>query len=223
MKCKSLVVGTFLAAMGLGMQPAFANLVTNGDFSGGNTGFTSSYTYTAFINSETQYTIVPAASINTINAYGDWTAVSTDPLGGNGNVLAANGATSPNTVVWQEIVTVTPNTNYSFSFYGVDVNAAKVSNATLQPEVNGITGALLYTSQAWQQNSSFIWNSGASTSATLTLTDVNTSATFNDFALDYIGFNAVGAPGPGPGTGLLSLAFLILAGSMTRARGFLAR
>ena len=33
----------------------------------------------------------------------------------------------------------------------------------------------------------------------------------------------VGAPGPAPGVGLAGLAFLVLAGAMTRARGFLAR
>ena len=38
-----------------------------------------------------------------------------------------------------------------------------------------------------------------------------------------IGNSPLGAPGPTPGAGLASLAFLVLAGMATKARGFLAR
>jgi len=40
---------------------------------------------------------------------------------------------------------------------------------------------------------------------------------------DGIGNSPVAAPGPVPGAGLLSLAFLVIAGVWTKARGFLAR
>lgn len=36
-------------------------------------------------------------------------------------------------------------------------------------------------------------------------------------------YNGVSAPGPTPGAGLAGLAFLVIAGALTRARGFLAR
>ena len=41
------------------------------------------------------------------------------------------------------------------------------------------------------------WNSGANTTATLSLVDLNTSGGFSDFALDDLKFNAVGVPEPG--------------------------
>jgi hypothetical protein len=78
----------------LSIVPASAvSLVTNGDFSGGNSGFFSDYTSNAPISDHAQYTVVPAANINdlTSNVYGDWGAVTTDPSGGNGNVLIADG------------------------------------------------------------------------------------------------------------------------------------
>ena len=59
--------------------------------------------------------------------------IDTDPTGGTGNILVANGATDSGTAVWFETVSVTPNTNYTFSFFGVDVNADRVSDATLIP------------------------------------------------------------------------------------------
>src|SRR6476620_10480326 len=92
------------------------NLVVNGDFSEGNIGFVSDYSYVVFNNSETQYMVLPVSKPSELNGWGrdNLSAVSTDPLGGDGNVLYANGATEPNKLVWGETVSVTPNTDYVF-------------------------------------------------------------------------------------------------------------
>jgi hypothetical protein len=72
-----------------------ANLLTNGDFSAGNSGFGSDYAFESFKSSETQYT----NTINNVNSFHDWTAIDTDPTGGTGNILVANGATDSGTAV----------------------------------------------------------------------------------------------------------------------------
>jgi hypothetical protein len=112
--------------------------VVNGDFSAGNSGFLSDYSYVTAIYSQTQYTVVPASQIDASQRYApnSWTAVSSDPFGGNGNVLLADGATTANQRVWYEQVSVTPNTNYVFSFYGVDVNNHHENDAILQASIN---------------------------------------------------------------------------------------
>lgn len=70
-----------------------ANLLTNGDFSAGNSGFATDYAFESFISSEGQYTVTAANTINNVNSFHDWTAIDTDPTGGTGNILVANGAT----------------------------------------------------------------------------------------------------------------------------------
>jgi hypothetical protein len=50
-----------------------ANLLTNGDFSAGNSGFGSDYAFESFISSEGQYTVTAANTINNVNSFHDWT------------------------------------------------------------------------------------------------------------------------------------------------------
>lgn len=176
------------------------NLVVNGDFSAGNSGFSTGYALTTMTPYLFQngvhgiYAIEPAGSVAASSAYGDWTNVSTDPSGGNGNVYAADGATNANTTIWSETVSVTPNTDYVFSYYGVEISNACCSNATFVPSVNGVNGPTFDTDASWQ-NSAFVWYSGSSTTATLALTDTNLSGPFNDFLVDDFSFSS-GVPEP---------------------------
>jgi VCBS repeat-containing protein len=172
------------------------NLVVNGDFSQGDIGFVSDYSYVMFNNSETQYMIQPVSKLSGLNIWGtnNLSAVSTDPLGGDGNVLYANGATEPNKLVWGETVSVTPNTEYVFTFYAVDANSGGDTNhepydAVLLGSVNGVASVQLNTNATWQQ-ATLIWNSGSNTTANLSLVDLNTQAGANDFAVDLISFAA---------------------------------
>ena len=172
------------------------NLVTNGNFKAGNTGFTTGYTLTTMTPYLFQdgvhgiYAVEKAAKIAASSAYGDWTNINTTPSGKNGNVYVADGATTSGTVVWSETVSVSPNTKYRFSFDAAEVSNACCSNAQFAPSVNGTTGAVLTTSGSWQKGG-MVWRSGSATTATLTLVDVNTQGTYNDFALDDVSFKAL--------------------------------
>src|SRR5262249_9477766 len=90
------------------------NLLLNGDFEAGNTGFTSDYTYSpGDISPEGTYNIVrnPHDSHPGGASFGDHTS-------GTGLMLAANGASNTNLVVWRQSVAVVPNTTYEFSGWG---------------------------------------------------------------------------------------------------------
>ena len=204
MRFKSLPIAGMALAMICAAPAAQAgtNLLVNGDFSAGATGFSTDYTLTIMTPFLFQdgvhgiFAVLPAGDIAASSAYGDWTNVSTDPFGGNGNVYLADGATDANTTVWSETVNVTPNTNYSFSFYGVEVSNPCCSNANLQSTINGDNASVINTTNAWQKSGEFIWNSGSNTTATLSVTDTNTDGSFNDFAMTDLSFSAPGVPEP---------------------------
>jgi hypothetical protein len=186
-----------------GAASAGPNLVVNGDFSAGNTGFSTEYaltTMTPYLFQDGVHGIYAVEAANAVagsSAYGDWTNVTTDPSGGNGNLFVADGATTdPAATVWSETVAVNPHTNYTFSFDAAEISNACCSNAQFLPTVNATNGTVLDLNGAWQSNSTFVWNSGSSTSAVLSLTDLNESGPYNDFVLDDISFSTAGVPEP---------------------------
>jgi hypothetical protein len=182
---------------------ASANLITNGDFSSGVSGFASGYGYVAPVNQgscypETTFTIATSPNIchNLWANFGDHTT-------GTGNMMIVNGATVANDVVWEEgpttgnagLSSLQQNTNYYFS--GWIAATYPTSPADLQFAVQGnVTSQALGTFTAstttglWQQFY-VTWNSGSNTSANLTIVDLNTAASGNDFALDDLSFDRV--------------------------------
>lgn len=178
------------------------NLIYNGNFSSGATGFTSSY----------------------INSYGQSNGndkgkyfVTTDPSGWNssafsancgdhttpnvaGNMMAVDGSTQSNQIVWAQTVSVQPNTIYNFSAWAQSIHNStntSIPTATLIFKIgNTALPGALYPSTSkcnWRQYQTY-WNSGSNTSATITITDTETSPTGNDFALDDISLSKFNSP-----------------------------
>ena len=113
-------------------------------------------------------------------------------------MLLVNGAPTPSVTAWSETVAVDANTDYLFEFWAADVNNECVniiggSCAVLSPSVNGVAAPTLETTNAWV-GSSYVWNSGSNTSATLGLVDLNTVASLNDFAVDDLSFSSTTLP-----------------------------
>jgi hypothetical protein len=169
-----------------------ANLVTNGDFSSGNTGFTSDYVY------------VSPASNSSSGGYGLWPegyyAVASNAntyhpnfsgtgRGGSGNCMVINGAPATGAEIWRQVISVTPNTNYTFSTWISSVVAE--DPAILRFGINNtVQGAVITSPNAtgsWVQFST-TWNSGSNTTAEIAIVNNNTVLSGNDFALDDISF-----------------------------------
>lgn len=178
--------GTYTVTVGM----TGTNIITNGNFSSGNTNFSTDYgpgtggSY-GLLSNEGQYAISTSPSLvhNNFTPCGDHTS-------GSGNMLIANGAGTPNTNVWCQTVAVTPNTDYLFSCWITNaINTTNVAN--LQFYVNGSPiGSVFSTSPtgcSWQQYDD-IWNSGALTTANICIVNQNTTSAGNDFAIDDISF-----------------------------------
>ena len=167
---------------------AGSNLVVNGDFSAGSTGFTSGYipgtggTW-GLLSNEGQYAVASNASATHSNF-----PPCTDHTGG-GNMMVVNGAATAGVPVWCQSITVAPNTSYAFSAWLSSMVAQ--NPAVLQFTINGqpLGNTFTAASSTCQWNQFYqIWASGSNTTADICITNQNTFASGNDFALDDISF-----------------------------------
>jgi gliding motility-associated-like protein len=168
------------------------NLVVNGDFSGGNTGFSSSYTFSPPPTSviwEGEYSVYnnPNAVHSGFTAFGDHTS-------GTGNMMIINGGPVPNDI-WCQTIAVTPNTDYDFSAWFANASpAGPGTQPILQFKINGVLiGAptnITTVPGVWVSFSA-LWNSGTATSANICIYDLQTSAGANDFVIDDITFRQI--------------------------------
>lgn len=170
-----------------------AESVNNGDFSLGNTGFTSSYEYNSNLWNEGTYYVDADASLHHENFHGYG-------HGDNGNFMMVNGAISPGTNVWTEQINVLPNKWYAFSTWACTLAGVAGQMALLQFSINGSQIGDIFSAPAqtmvWEQFYE-LWYSGTSTTATITILNQNTNGDGNDFGLDDISFRElvlVGSP-----------------------------
>ncbi len=180
-----------VAAVGCLCGIAHANLIVNGDFESGNTGFASDYSYAPG-------DITPAASYDVLadphDAHSAATSYYDHTLGTDqGLMMAINGDTAQG-VPWRQTVTVLPNQLYDFaawtsSWFGgnwalrMRVNGAAVGDDLTTPGSTGV----------WEQHTRQ-WASGSATSATLEIVNLSTAFAGNDFALDDLSFTLVPEP-----------------------------
>lgn len=171
-----------------GVDPDNPNLVINGDFSLGNTGFTSDYSYVADIPGNMDE-MVPEGTYTVINnpnlVHWGFDACS-DHTGGGGDMLVVNGAASFQDV-WCQSVTVDMNSFYNVAAWVASVNPA--SPAELQFSINGTPiGPIVNASPStciWTPFNA-TWYSGPNTTADICILNLNTAAGGNDFAIDDI-------------------------------------
>lgn len=167
------------------------NLITNGDFSSGNTGFTTTYQFLAAAptgGAQNAYGVVtnPQAWFNAFSNCGDHTT-------GTGRMLVADGATTPNSIVWRQIVPVVNNRVYNFGFW---IQSVVTNNpANIEVFINGVsvgfrlapTDVNCASPNRWVQFT-HTWNSLSSNSADIVLYNRNINSGGNDFAIDDITF-----------------------------------
>jgi hypothetical protein len=162
-----------------------ADLIINGNFDAGFTGFSSSYNFVA----SGQGTPGDFGIRTFSQDFNSGFDAFMDHTTGTGNMMLVDGSPTPNVTVWQESVSVSPATDYTFSAFATAADG--VDTPTLRFLINSVqigSDLLLVTPGNWQ-NFTNVWNSGASTTATITIVDTKTATLGNDFALDDISFS----------------------------------
>ena len=192
------------SVLGQSGLPLGDNLVVNGDFEQGNTGFDFDYTYTPMnIDSEGLFCVdtdvqdhYPANNPPTLLG-----------IGHSGKYMMINGSGNEDDIVWQETIVVPQHTDFVFSVWVAHLHKTCSENykAWLKFYINGVAlnnvkfvNSCTNANQRpnWQEFTAN-WNSGTSTMATITIRDINpNSEAGNDFGLDDISLREYLSVGP---------------------------
>ncbi|HEY1615643.1 MAG TPA: PEP-CTERM sorting domain-containing protein [Rhizomicrobium sp.] len=172
------------AAMFLAV-PAHADLVTNGGFEGGNTGFVSGYTYESDGNTNNgacypagTYAIVTNAN----HCHSLWESVT--PHSGQWEMVV-NGGGDSSIAVWSETVSLVAGQKYDFSAWAASIYAT--NPADLEFKIgNTVLGTLQLDSSTNWVNFQDIFTASGTGNLTLAIYDLNGDPDGNDFALDDI-------------------------------------
>lgn len=180
-----IVITLILASSGYARQ----NLVVNPSFENGNTGFVTEYNHAPgnAVNGGT-YSISSRPS----NAHPAPGADYADHTSGSGLQMIVNGSTDAGRLVWKQIISVSPNSDYSFSFWCAswgglpDPNPARL-RISINSQLVGFDVFVGPTGGQWVRFSSE-WTSGISSTAEIEIRNIPSASTGNDFSLDDIQF-----------------------------------
>ena len=196
MPYRPLSLLTLLASTALLASPTLAaELITNGNFNAGATGFSTTYDQTD-TNGLFQITTNPALICSScFPSMGDHTT-------GTGNMLfvdgaaVGDGATPASHPYYSVTLGVAPSADYTFSYWAANLGPSTAPVPLLATYLNGVLlGAPSTPTYGQWTLFTFMFNSGSSSSVTLALSDLTQTHSFNDFALDDVSLQ-----GPLPGT-----------------------
>ncbi len=183
--------------------PPDGNLITNGDFEHGNTGFTSEYTLESdVLGSGGSFAIVSDPTEITPEfgqavSFGDHTS-------GSGNMMIITGAFDTNRVFWSQSIAVPTNTTLLFSMWVTESAEQVHSFKRANPEVR-INGQAIrsfsvpHSPGLWQQWGAQ-WDSGSSETALIEIVNLHALATVNSFVIDDLRFEVPITVTPPPAT-----------------------
>lgn len=187
--------------------------IVNGDFTAGNNGFDSDYTYDASnLYPEGYYTVTNDAH----NVHGSWASFG-DHTTGNGQMLVVNAAGDASKAFWKQSVSLAANTAYTFSFWGASTYPVEAANVVLS--VNGIdkgSSLLSLTTGDWTKYTMNFTTDGTGL-ANFALRDSNPALYGNDFVIDDISVSRSVSSVPGPASAVV-LGFNALAMARRRKR-----
>jgi hypothetical protein len=186
-----------IACAALASSKASADLIINGDFESGDTGFTTGYVENSIHNGGLDQGN-PGPHGDNSGTYGimqnsqDWHS-SFDSFGdhtttdGSGHMMIFNGSEDPDVTLWQQTVNgTTVGDTYVLSFYAASAYSANPANINITASINALaaTFQLTSTTAVWQHFSMTFVSQGDPT--TIRLADSILQANGNDFAIDDI-------------------------------------
>lgn len=191
-KCKFLAI---LALQALFAQAATANVIVNGDFSSGNSGFSSQYTYNA---SNATAAGVYSIQSNPQDVHSLWIAnVGAPPTGSGGLMMVVNGAGTVDVPVWMQNVNLVAGQQYVFEGWASSVYSGVAASLEVQlSETVGACGTAGLTfstigqiqtttvAPEWVQNVGSIVQRAAAGSYCLQIVNLQTAFGGNDFVID---------------------------------------
>jgi hypothetical protein len=167
------------------MIPYGPEMIVNGDFLQGNTGFTSQYFFSqADIGPAQTYALVHSPADARPNDHNGAEVI--DHTTGTGLLMAVNGATIPDQIVWSQTLSLAPHSDFRFSLWIASWFPSQP--ASLDIRFNGMsigTQTAPSTVGPWEEFSTN-WNSGNNSSLTIEIIDTNMADIGSDFALDDI-------------------------------------
>ena len=226
-----LFAAAAVAALCMAGSAQASELLTNGTFDAGNTGFQSGYAYavTHDLYPEGTYDVItnPQADHNLFSAFADHT-----PGADTGLMMVINGSGTPNTVVWSEGTVGSPligaaGAAFTFSFWLASVYPDSPASLNLWingQKLDGVTFNALGGAQnlgVWQ-NFSYSGVSGAQGISSIALTNSNLAPQGNDFALDDLSLQGTAVPEP-TSWALLIMGFSSLGAALRAHRRRLVR
>ncbi len=177
------------------------NLVVNGDFESGNSGFSSSYFVGSGLGTWGGVNYGPLISAGSYlvtdsidKAHLGYVYFKDHTAAPGTKMMVVNGSGTPNSMIWSQTITVTPNSDYMFGAWVATAINDATNFARLQFFINGVQIGPIFNANVkqaiWDQFTN-TWNSSSSTSAVISIYNQNTVNTGNDFALDDITFKPI--------------------------------
>lgn len=205
----------FASLAGLALLPfaASANMVVNGNFEAGNTGFTTSYLYIDYdLVTDPLYGTPPGTPANASGQgmYDDgrYTITNVQPkvwhdlwrnnvdLTGHGWYMLFNGSTAGNSNVWSQNVTgLQAGQQYELSFDIFTAFAMDNERADLDINVGGVNvGSVIAPSGSSQWETLALTFTFNGSSDLVSILNVETAFSGNDFGIDNVAMNPVPEP-----------------------------
>jgi PEP-CTERM motif len=235
MTAQSKFIAAVLVAGACVLAPAVVAadpIIPNASFSLGFSGFTSSYVNLPYPGGYSPGLMYPEGTFtvgsNPAFVHDRWSSFG-DHTTGDGSMLIVNGNRVANVMVWSTSVEVDSNTLYDFSAWAASTYWRSPSSLAFSINGTVLNSPLTLPSAlgSWQQFAAE-WNSGSSTTAVLSLINLNTEWNGNDFALDDIALKVrpqvspieyiIEEPVPDPGSTLVLLGAGLLGSTRARAR-----